>query len=92
MRWERRGRSQNFVEIGDMLGMKGSSSGHGPHMWPIMFLVQSQRSVVIVASWEVGGMREIAVAPKVACLSSRARSVLTSNLKDRIILPSEPID
>ena len=78
-----------------MLGIKVSSSEHGPDVCAIMLLNQSQRFVVVKrcsASREVGSMRETAVAPKVACLSSGCRILLASNPKDQIIHPSEPMD
>ena len=47
------------ARFGDMLGMKGSSSGYGPNMCAIILLNQSETFLwsSVVASREMGGMR-----------------------------------
>ena len=93
MRCERRRRTFNLVEIGDVLGMEGSSSGHGPDMCAIMLLKQSENSLGVKhrSVQRGGGMRETAVAPRVACLSLEARTSLTSNPKDPVVFLGSPL-
>ena len=84
------------ARFGDVLGMKVSSSRHGPNICATMLLNQSENFVMVQhCSVHGGGGNEIdvetAVAPKVACLLSGVRTLLTSDLKDPITPPRSPL-
>lgn len=82
--------------FGDVLGIKVSSSRHGPNTCATMLLNQSKKFLMVQhCSVHRGGGNEIdvetAVAPKVACLLSGVRILLTSDPKDPIVPPWSPL-